>query len=69
MNILNREGRDDHTAMAAGFASLNVGADEFLASYPCNHIHGIYGDWVSELTAAADMLHIEVKIYGGKPGL
>ena len=46
------------------FARLNVSPDEFLSSYPCNHIHGVYGDWVEELRNVAHFLDIEVKVYG-----
>ncbi|GAP13144.1 L-fucose isomerase [Longilinea arvoryzae] len=45
------------------FARLEVSADTFLASYPCNHIHGISGDWVNELCAAAEILGIEARVY------
>jgi len=42
---------------------LEVNPDEFLSSYPCNHIHGIAGDWVNELCAVAEILGIESKVY------
>ena len=45
------------------FARLQVPHDEFLATYPCNHIHGIYGDWVDELLAVAKVLGIEARVY------
>lgn len=45
------------------FARLEVSPDEFLSSYPCNHIHGISGDWVNELCAVAEILGIESKVY------
>ena len=45
------------------FARLQVSPDEFLSSYPCNHIHGISGDWVNELCAVAEILGIESKVY------
>ncbi|MCD6450010.1 MAG: L-fucose/L-arabinose isomerase family protein [Thermotogaceae bacterium] len=31
------------------FVRLNVDMDTFLHHYPCNHTHGVYGDYVSEL--------------------
>ncbi len=46
------------------FARLRVTPDDFLSSYPCNHIHGVYGDWVAELSHVAQILGIEVKVYG-----
>jgi len=45
------------------FARLNVSADEFLTDYPCNHIHGIYGDWVEELKLIAKILQIDFKLF------
>jgi len=34
-----------------------------VSSYPCNHIHGIYGDWVAELLQVAKILNIEAKVF------
>jgi len=45
------------------FARLQVHPDEFLSTYPCNHIHGICGDWVDELLNFAQILGIEAKVY------
>jgi L-fucose isomerase len=45
------------------FARLRVSPDDFLATYPCNHIHGIAGDWVDELKHVAEILGIEARVY------
>lgn len=45
------------------FARLSVTPEAFLATYPCNHTHGICGDWVDELIAVANILGIEYKVY------
>ena len=45
------------------FARLQVTPAEFLASYPCNHTHGVYGNWVDELLNIAHILGIEAKVY------
>ncbi len=45
------------------FARLQATPDAFLATYPCNHIHGITGDWVAELQYVAEILGIESKVY------
>lgn len=45
------------------FARLQVTADEFLSTYPCNHTHGICGNWVNELVDVANILGIEAKVY------
>lgn len=45
------------------FARLRVTPEAFLSDYPCNHIHGICGDWVDELRNVARVLGIEAKVY------
>ena len=45
------------------FARLSVAPDEFLSSYPCNHTHGVCGDWVEELLAVAKILGIEARVF------
>jgi L-fucose isomerase len=46
------------------FARLSVLPDEFLANYPCNHIHGVTGDWVDELLHIARILGIVARVFG-----
>lgn len=31
-------------AWPIAFTKCSVSADEFIEKYPCNHIHGVYGD-------------------------
>jgi L-fucose isomerase len=45
------------------FTRLKVSAEEFLTYYPCNHIHGVYGDYVEELQWIAKILKIEARIF------
>lgn len=45
------------------FARLQVSPEAFLSTYPCNHSHGICGDWVDELVHVASILGIEAKVY------
>jgi len=45
------------------FARLRVSADEFLATYDSNHIHGCYGKWVRELEQIAKILSIDYHVY------
>ena len=45
------------------FTRIQTSADEFLANFPCNHIHGCYGDWVTELKMVAKILGIEAKVF------
>ncbi|MGD0695852.1 MAG: L-fucose/L-arabinose isomerase family protein [Terriglobia bacterium] len=45
------------------FARFKVSADEFLASYDSNHIHGCYGDWVDEFVEISKILKIDCRIY------
>jgi L-fucose/D-arabinose isomerase len=46
------------------FACLEVPADEFLATYDSNHIHGCYGDWTEELVHICRILKIDYRVYG-----
>jgi len=45
------------------FTRLKVSADRFLSSFPCNHIHGVYGNYVDEWIYAAKLLGIEVEVF------
>ncbi len=45
------------------FAKLQVSPDFFLSSYPCNHAHGVCGNWVDELLNVAKILDIEAKVF------
>ena len=45
------------------FAKLNVSADYFINNYPCNHIHGVYGDYVQDMVNIAKLLNIEYTIF------
>jgi L-fucose isomerase len=47
------------------FTRLECSADYFLANFPCNHIHGTYGNWEKELLHIADILGIEAKVFRG----
>ncbi|MGI6070921.1 MAG: L-fucose/L-arabinose isomerase family protein [Blautia sp.] len=46
------------------FTRIQASAEEFLEKYPCNHIHGVYGDYVKELKMVAKILGIEVQVLG-----
>lgn len=45
------------------FTRLRVPPDVFLASYDSNHIHGVYGDYVQELTWICRILGIDSQVY------
>ena len=42
------------------FARLKAAPESFLSRFPCNHIHGVYGDCEEELMTFARLLNIEV---------
>jgi L-fucose isomerase len=48
------------------FTRFTCSADEFISSYASNHIHAVYGNWVDELRAVADLLGIDSYVYGAK---
>ncbi len=45
------------------FTRLEVSADFFISHFPCNHIHGVYGDCVGQLMNVAEILGIEYEVY------
>ncbi len=53
-------------AWPCAFARLEVDADRFLGEFPCNHIHGVYGDYVEELKTAAYFLDMDVTVLSEK---
>lgn len=47
----------------AAFTRLKVSPEYFISNFPCNHIHGVYGDWTESLVNVAKILDIPVKIF------
>lgn len=45
------------------FTRLLVDADRFIENYPCNHIHGVYGDCTESLITAAYLLDMDYEVY------
>lgn len=45
------------------FARLKVGPDFFLENFPCNHIHGVYGDHVEDLKIFAKLMNMDVQVF------
>lgn len=45
------------------FARLKVSAEEFLATYDSNHIHGCYGNWMDEFVEISKILKIDYRVY------
>ena len=45
------------------FTRLQCPADDFLANFPCNHIHACYGNWTPELLHVAELLGIEARMF------
>jgi L-fucose isomerase len=44
------------------FTKLQASPQEFINNFPCNHVHGVYGDYVQELVQFCQFLGIEYKI-------
>ena len=51
-------------AWPVAFTRIAASAEEFLEKYPCNHIHGVYGDYVEELRTIAEILHMDCQVIG-----
>ena len=49
-------------AWPIAFTKCQVSAEKFIEKYPCNHIHGVYGDYVEELKDVAKILNIPVEV-------
>ncbi|GAA0793624.1 L-fucose/L-arabinose isomerase family protein [Faecalicatena orotica] len=49
-------------AWPVAFTRIQVPADEFIEKFPCNHIHGVYGNYVEELKLAAELLNMDIQI-------
>ena len=47
------------------FARFDCSVDTFIASFHCNHIHGVYGDWVTELQLLCGVLDVECRVLRG----
>ena len=44
------------------FARFDCSVETFIANFHCNHIHGVYGDWIAELEAVCRVLGIECRV-------
>ena len=44
------------------FSRLEVGPDDFLRHFPCNHIHGVYGDHIEEWRTFAQLMGMDVQV-------
>ena len=46
------------------YVKLQTDMDTFLEKFPCNHIHGVYGDYVNELVHFCRMKDIDCEVLG-----
>lgn len=46
------------------YVRLDTDAETFLKYYPCNHTHGVYGDFIEELVQFCDIKGIDYQILG-----
>jgi L-fucose isomerase len=44
------------------FARFDCSVDTFIANFHCNHIHGVYGDFVAELELLCGVLDIDCRV-------
>ena len=63
MKAMVAKGKTITPEWPCAFAKLACSADHFLANFPCNHIHGTYGDWEQELLHVAGLLGIEARVF------
>lgn len=46
------------------YVRIDTSMDDFLSYYPCNHIHGVYGEYVDELIHFCKLKNIEYRLLG-----
>lgn len=46
------------------YVRIDTPIDDFLSCYPCNHIHGVYGEYVDELVQFCKLKNIEYRLLG-----
>ena len=44
------------------FARFDCSVETFIQNFHCNHIHGVYGNWVTELQIVCDVLGVECRV-------
>ncbi|HHT92940.1 MAG TPA: fucose isomerase [Clostridiaceae bacterium] len=60
MEKMKEMGKTTTKEWPCAFTRLKVCPERFLSEFPCNHIHGVYGDYVKELEMFAELMDIEV---------
>ena len=55
-NVMVKKGSTVTPEWPIAFTRLECSADEFLANFSCNHIHGCYGNWTQELLHVTSLL-------------
>ncbi len=48
------------------FTKIETSPEEFLGNFPCNHIHGVYGNYVNELIQICKILNIDYILFSGE---
>lgn len=61
--VAKQKGSTTTPEWPVAFARLKVSADEFLSDFPCNHIHGVYGNYVEEWLQVAKLLNMDIKLF------
>lgn len=51
------------------FTRLSVSPEYFLENFPCNHIHGIYGEYVEELKQICAQYDLPYKVFSDEEGI
>ncbi|NQS88473.1 L-fucose/L-arabinose isomerase family protein [Patescibacteria group bacterium] len=46
------------------YVQIDASINDFLSYYPCNHIHGVYGEYVDELVQFCKLKGIEYRLLG-----
>ena len=60
--VMEQMASDVQVEWPHAYMKLDTDKDTFLKYYPCNHIHGVYGNYVEELKAFCRVKGIEAKV-------
>ncbi len=61
-DVMRRKGSTVTPEWPIAFTKVACSAEEFLTKFPCNHIHGCYGNWTRELVNVAKILGMEAVV-------
>ncbi len=59
---MERRAKEVQIEWPHAYVKFDFSVDEFLKEYPCNHTHGVYGDYVDELVTFCELKGIDYTV-------